>query len=386
MTAPVSRIGRHGLLLVAASLSACTGGGDGDAGARNDTEVPRFTAVEQLRIGQMDGDPAFTFGRLGGITRDDRGRIYAVDRQSHDVRVFAPDGRFLFRFGREGGGPGELRDPCCPAFSPDGELWIRDGGNRRYDGFVVEDSSARAIGTIRMGHGDINRAVPTTFDADGSLIDVGSRPDPASGQQVTVRFSLADDNSVVREAIIPNPPAESLAVRPVESGNAERRIVRYFYQPFGPYHLVAHGPRGEWAHAVSSRYAIAWRDGAGQVVRTITRDVQGPPLSAEERTRADSLITADRLRAGTALPFGVPDRKPPLRNLTFDALGRLWVERSVAQGAPREADIWSPDGEHVTTITWPAGIDLWMGWIGEREALGVARDVMGVERFVRMGW
>lgn len=334
----------------------------------------------------MDGDPAYTFGRLGGITRDAQGRIYAVDMQSNDVRVFAPDGSFLFLFGREGGGPGEMRRPCCPAFSPEGELWIRDGGNRRYDGFAIADSSARPIGTIRMEHGDVNRAVATTFDEDGSLIDVGTRAHSPGDAPVTSRFSRSRDDRLVRETVVPRVPAESLAMRAVESGTADRRVIRYFYQPFGPYHLVAHGPRGQWADAVSSRYAISWRDGAGQVVRTITRPAEGPELSPEERTRADSLLTADRVRAGTSLPFGVPDRKPPLRDLTFDATGRLWVERSVPQGAPREADIWSPDGEHVATITWPREITFSLGWIGEREALGIARDELGVERIVRMAW
>jgi hypothetical protein len=363
------------------SLAACAP----DVGSTS-TDAERIVASENLRIGEADGAPEVTFGRIAGLARDPKGRMLVVDVQAHEVRVFERDGRYAFTFGREGEGPGELRRPCCPAFGPDGLLWIRDSGNRRYDAFLVGDTSAESRGQIRMEHGDNNRWVATTFDEDGSLIDVGGGVDSAGQRIFNIRFSRSRDDSLVRRLDVREPPADSLSIHEVPREVAGGRAIYYFHQPHGPVHAVGHGPRGEWAQAVSSRYAIAWRAPDGSLLRTITRDVLGPPLSAAERTRADSSIARDERAAGGALPFDVPERKPPIRYLYFDDAGRLWVERSVAEDAPREADVWSRDGTLVFTLEWPADVSLSEGWRGEHEAIGIARDELGVERVVRLSW
>ena len=43
-----------------------------------------------------------------GITVDDEGRIYVLDRQANELRIFAPDGTHVRTVGRSGGGPGEF--------------------------------------------------------------------------------------------------------------------------------------------------------------------------------------------------------------------------------------------------------------------------------------
>ena len=380
--------GNHGstLILVLAPVWSCYLGAcstDEDPGA---AQVIRIRAAEDLRIGAAEGAPELTFGRISGIASDSLGRIVVIDRQANEVRLFHPDGRHAFTFGREGGGPGELRRPCCPAFAPDGLLWIRDGGNRRYGAFLVGDSTAEARGQVRMEHGDVNRSVTTTFGAEGALIDVGSGVDSAGQHVWMVRYSRSRDDGPLRKLAVREPPAESLSVHEVPREIPGGRAVFFYHQPYGPGHEVAQGPRGEWAQAVTSRYAVAWRAEDGTLIRTIARDVAGPLLSAAERERADSSLAEDSRQARQRLPFGVPERKPPIRHMYFDATGRLWVERSVADGAPREADVWSRDGRLLFTLEWPAEANCADGWRGATTALCIARDELGVERVVRFRW
>ncbi len=85
------------------------------------------------------------------------------------------------------------------------------------------------------------------------------------------------------------------------------------------------------------------------------------------------------------IPYGVPERKQPLRHLFFDYDGRLWVELSVSEGSQRRADIYGRDGRLAHTVEWPESVDLSAeGAIRGSTALGIMRDSLDVERVVRM--
>jgi hypothetical protein len=69
---------------------------------------PPFVLVEDLRIGSADGPLEEQFGDIWGVLPDATGRIYILDGQAQEVRVFEPDGRFSHSIGRRGEGPGEM--------------------------------------------------------------------------------------------------------------------------------------------------------------------------------------------------------------------------------------------------------------------------------------
>lgn len=376
---------------LAAALLLCSGCAADRPPASTDAEAepPRLTGEVDLSIGTMEGEDAYVFGRIGGLAMDEAGRIIVVDAQANEVRVFDPAGRFLFRFGRDGAGPGELRSPCCAAFGPDGLLWVREGGNARYSAFTIGESGAEFVRTVRIEHGGAAMWAPLTFDPDGRLIDVGTAPDPTTAMPRTVRYHRdVASSDVAFELAVPEPTPDSIGMFTIRRETPNQRAVLFVYQPFGPRHLVAHAPNGEWARTVSSRYAMTWYAPDGKPLRTIERALAGPPLTGAERAHADSTLDAMVRRLDVSrrdLPFGVPSEKPPIRELFFDRVGRLWVVRNVPQGEPNEADIYDPSGERIATITWPVGITLnGAGTIDRDVALGVQRDELGVERVVRL--
>lgn len=59
-------------------------------------------------IGADESDPDDFIGRLAGAVLMDDGRVVVADASTREVRVHAPDGSFLQRFGGQGGGPGEF--------------------------------------------------------------------------------------------------------------------------------------------------------------------------------------------------------------------------------------------------------------------------------------
>jgi hypothetical protein len=337
-----------------------------------------------LSLGSIDDGPE-AFGRVAGLIEDSAGRIYVADYQAGEVRVFASDGQHLYSFGGKGAGPGELSGPCCLAWAPDGSLWIRDGGNQRYSGFQVEDSSAIFLSSLTMAHADYSYFAPVTFTADGDLIDVGHRR-KADGEQELVRFVVDSKGEVTEAGTLARASVEALGGHTVTRTMQQGQVRFFFYQPFSPGDLVTHGPQGRWAHGISSAYDITLRQGDSS--RQIVGTAASPRLSSEERASAVRRMEDDAARAGVPidqLPYGVPESKPPLQTIFFDAGGRLWVELSRIDGRPRIAEVWDLGGNLTRRVQWPEDITLaHPGWVSEHSALGIRRDSLGVEYVVRL--
>ncbi|HLU24170.1 MAG TPA: 6-bladed beta-propeller, partial [Longimicrobiales bacterium] len=94
--------------------------------------VAEWAVADAVWIGAVEGDGPDVFGSISALAVDADGRILVFDDQAHELRTFAPDGSFLSRFGRRGGGPGEFKHVIGLSPAPDGSLWIVDGQNARY--------------------------------------------------------------------------------------------------------------------------------------------------------------------------------------------------------------------------------------------------------------
>jgi hypothetical protein len=166
-------------------------------------------------------------------------------------------------------------------------------------------------------------------------------------------------------------------------------VTLFFYPPYAASDLTGFARNGDFAHALSSRYAIDWRDDTGALRVHITAPAaEGPALSARERQVAEEAILSAMKRSGLSrleLGFGVPDRKPVLRGLFFDEAGRLWVQLEVADGAPRLAHVYTPDGVLARTVTWPAELRT-LDWVGNGLAWGIGRDSLDVPYLARVHW
>ena len=313
---------------------------------------------------------------VSDVATDTAGRVFVLDGASSMVHVYDAAGAHRFAFGQPGDGPAQLRAPCCLAFAPDGRLWIRDNGNARYSIWRIEGDSAIAAGTQRMVHTDANRVAPVIFEPNGRVIDVGARAIEGGGVR-THHFHLDSTGAIARVQMLPSPPADSTGMRAFTSETPDGRSIRLFtIPPFGPGELRAHGPGGEYAHGISSRYVIDWRAADGTLLRTIRGDVSdGPALSEREAQRADSLIARLAEQVGVAreqLRMSVPATKQPLHLIYFDADGRLWIELATADGSRRHAHVYDRTGERALNVTWPADVDLTQGDMKGEAFWGIA--------------
>jgi len=143
-------------LLILASLTACsaedrwTGTVTDSAGVTIVTNTERGTwgagggwaLEEDLRIGTVAGDPAYQFGQIGLIAVDSRDRIFVIDAQAREVRVFSPDGTYEQTIGGPGEGPGELGAQTGAVFMGPGDtLLVPDLANQRVNRYAPDGAS-----------------------------------------------------------------------------------------------------------------------------------------------------------------------------------------------------------------------------------------------------
>jgi hypothetical protein len=83
--------------------------------------------------------PNEDFYRPSSFTVDKNGRIYILDSGNSRIQCFSKEGKFLFSFGRQGQGPGELsNDASKIKILSDGNIYVIDNRPRRINVYDLE--------------------------------------------------------------------------------------------------------------------------------------------------------------------------------------------------------------------------------------------------------
>lgn len=346
----------------------------------------------QTRVGEVvletDAAGAEPFGRIGGMAIAADERVWVLDRQASTVYLIDTAGDLAATRGREGDGPGELRGPSSLTLAAD-RLWVMSSNARRIDVLPAGDVGAPARVRLRLAE----------YSAPGRPATAYTRPIVLRGGRsalVTVRRHYRDyrrnvilaleydlAGSVLRELAHPQVPDRyrdygivlhlptSRGTMPLPQG-----------MPFGAKYWVVRNSRGGWAAASGTEYDISVHSIDGlQTHRIVRSEVEGPPLTAEERRERDDKFAFHRRWAessgGTISIEGVSDSWPPVEWIVFDAEDRLWVALTPATGEEwAEADVYSPDGIPAFRARWPAGIDLRHGAMRGAVGWGVRQGAM----------
>ena len=94
--------------------------------AWNDSKQALLAAEPVLRLGVNETGPTL-FGDLAQADVGPDGNIVVLDASTQEIRVFAPDGRFVDSFGGWGDGPMELRGATKFHLFPDGRVAVSLG-------------------------------------------------------------------------------------------------------------------------------------------------------------------------------------------------------------------------------------------------------------------
>jgi hypothetical protein len=351
-----------------------------------------------VRIGSLDGDEEYTFGRVSGVALAPDGSVIVLDQQARAVRVYDGEGRHLRSFGRAGGGPGEMGQPTGLSLLPDGRVLVSDPRNARVNvfspdgdpvdswpmngGFVTNDqvratAAGRAYvwGLLTRDFGDFRQA---------GWIEVG----PVGVPNDTIRGPHPDFEPAILQAVFEQGGGRSIAVNAL---------------PFAAQNPWTLSPLGYAVGGVSTRYAVEAFRPDGRVVR-MERAVEPVPVTAGERAYREHQVTTSLRRTDPNWRWsgpGIPATKAPFTQVLADDDGRVWV-RVAAPGevVPREErpeprpgqpryegpepwrepilyDVFDADGRFLGTLLMPPRFT-WSGARGDR-VWGVIRDELDVE-------
>lgn len=304
------------------------------------------------------------------------------------MRVFSAAGGLQRTIGRTGSGPLEFKTLATITIGPDRLLWTRDEGNARMLAIDVSGATPTGVRNVPLQQFTGGNRMALTFEADGSLVDETIYFDKAATSFRPIRLRRAMSGTVTLADTIPVPAGADAGVFKITrvqkdaSGKQIGMSQGYMWQPYGAQWLRAYGPGGIRADVVTSRYEVRIIDASGKTIRTLTRALPPVAVSSRERKKQDSILAKEK----TDLPFGVPATKAPIVGIMWGQDGSLWVERAVADGRPREADVYDKAGRLIAVAEWPADIDLFHGYpvINGNSVVSVARDADDVERVVRL--
>lgn len=308
-----------------------------------------WEVVEELRVGTADEVGPELFGQIASFEVDRQGRIYVLESQLQELRVFDADGSHIRTIGRRGGGPGEFAQAVMVKLAPDGRLWVVDPQNNRISFF---DSAGTLLGSRPTPGGFIIIPWPGGFD------DAGNYYTPiwvTSEGGATSRFRRAleryDADFQLRDTIQPPRPPDrgdwSFVVRS-EGGSLRAGI------PFTPaFNWRLHRSGTLWALDAAD-YHLFRLDPSGDTLRSITRGFEPYPVTEADIEAAIAQLDWFVAQGGEVERDRIPSTKPPALTFFFDDRDNIYVVRvTTLEDEWRLLDVFDAEGRYLGEIRLP---------------------------------
>lgn len=272
-----------------------------------------WKVVEEVRIGTDSGEGPASFSQIGALEVDQTGRLYVLDSEGQDIRVFDSTGAWVRTIGRKGGGPGEFEQAMGMSWDSAGRLWVVDQANGRFS--LFDTSGTYLTSYPRLTNGMFTYYWAGGFTPHDGLVDVAYSQ--AMSRQALVRLDAQAHTTADTFTV---PAYEPLLYKFANKGMQITTTV-----PFTPTLTWSLGPGGDLWFGVSEDYRIVRRRLRGDTVRIIEKDWTPKPVTDAERDSALAHYGWFTKQGGRVDASKVPSSKPAFDRFTLDDQGNLWV-------------------------------------------------------------
>lgn len=307
---------------------------------------------EDIRIGTAHGDVAYQFASIADLEVDMAGRIYVLDRQYGQIKVYGRDGGHIRTMGGVGRGPGEFQTPTALAWGPDSAIWVMDRGR---PGIVVLDREGRELSSYpQPAHRGHVRPGQFAVDAGGRVYSALN----LSLRGVFPRYGITRfDTSGQEEVDTIRLPEHEVAVWTVEERRSDGGSSMSVVVPYTPTPLWQLDGEANLWFAMSDEYRVVQIGPNGDTLRVVERDVSPQEVSTEERDAAIRGLQSFAERGGRVDPSEIPTKKPLLRLFVVDDEGYVWIQSVTTEKRPISIasepgvrsvfDVFDPEGRFV---------------------------------------
>jgi hypothetical protein len=377
--------------------------------------------VTQFSIGSEDGEDWELLSRVTQVAFDKEENLYVLDGGNNRVLVFNPQGKFLRKFGKKGGGPGELMAPVGIAVTAAGEVAVTDLGRPAVSLFKKDGSFIKNLqlgdelgmpvmqqGTFAHPSGGVVVRTMSSPIRRGSVEQISARP--MTGRKSPITW-FAADNKTTKLFDIPMPDVTPKVEDSGGSQGARQVAVRIQIPAFSPPTAWGVLPNGSAVIGNDINYKLAIARN-GKVERYIERPFTARKVTEADKTKEKQRRREQMARGGNGMtlsmggnrggntqrtmslggPQSKEDIERSLNELTFneympvmagmyvDPRGRIWVQRTgreVGQDGP--IDFIDAAGRYLGTVT---GQRLPVAVSASGRAAYIERDDMDVEKVV----
>jgi sugar lactone lactonase YvrE len=302
---------------------------------------------EDLRLGTAlaDGPAAEQFGEIASVRADREGRIYVLDAQAQEIRVFDATGTYSHSIGRRGEGPGEFTYASEVDVGPAGDIWVLDDGMLRYSVFGADGALQRVHPRAIIGHYSAFRGAVLE---DGSYVDWDlTFPDGRFGSRSSFRPLRFQPGLESHDSL---PPLE-YRWEMLPSG---RMPLRYF----NPFPLAAIDRAGSVWFADSRRYEVFRRSLRGDTTLVFTLPAEARRVSPEDRDSVGNqrFRTDGRRREVVG---ALREKKPIVYGIVPDNAGHLLLFVDL-EGEPTGSvvDVFEDTGSYLGRLHLPFRVGL----------------------------
>lgn len=279
--------------------------------------VSAWRIEADLELGGSASDGPAAFGFIQDIDLDEGGRLYVLDAQAAEVRIFDADGRFVRAIGRAGDGPGEFRQPAGIRSVRGGGVWVADPLVDRYTLFDSVGLPIRiASPGIRPASWYLIFPWKGTVTRGGEVIDHTSTP---RGTRL-LRFSSSSGGVAVDTFDAPTTTVAEFLL--VDSNGQTRASMPVPFSPETIRYIDAQG--GLW-FGTNDQYRIVLRRLIGDTIRIIERAYEPVPITDGEVQIALKPAETFLKNGGRLDGPAPPTFKPAYRWFVVDDHGYLWV-------------------------------------------------------------
>lgn len=294
--------------------------------------APAVVEVDEVaRIGVVDGEPEYLFGRISLISALKDGRVIAADSQLEQIRVYDSSGKYLGDIGRAGEGPGEYKRLQSMTALPDGQLVVLSSPGRltffKIDdrSYVIDFSIPDYLHASRM----------LEYDNEGFVYVRALEEMPRPDEEWSFEWlKVSRSGEIVDRVAIPREDADPRPFVLVFPEGARQNFVTATKSTLSPKGFVVSGR--------NDRYSFVIHSNKGPI--NVKREV--PVVKLGEQERREWQAWAEFFKDG----HHIPESKPAFRELYSDSDGRIWVHRYVEardyKVPPREP------GDNRPVVSW----------------------------------